>query len=60
MGMSKFDERMACLEKRATWLKKRIREAEDDGRRLTYDSQELDALEWALDELDYHDRECPR
>ena len=58
--MSKFEERMACLEKRLAWLKKRTAEADAAGRNLSYDKEEMAALEWALDELDYHDRECPR
>lgn len=39
---------LATLERRAEWLKKRLNEAAAQGRNLTHDQRELEALRWAL------------
>lgn len=40
--------RLASLYRRLAWLKKRVGEANVDGRQLTYDQAEIEALEWAI------------
>lgn len=46
---ARIDNRLAALEKRAAWLKRRIESSEaKNGLMLSFDRQELSALEWAL------------
>lgn len=44
------DKHLEVLERRAAFLFKRIERAHD-GKQLTHDEDELNALNWAIDEL---------
>lgn len=45
------EKHMQVLERRKHYLKRRIQRGEQEGKTLTYDVQEAEAIEWALDVL---------
>lgn len=47
-------QKIAALEKRVAWLKRRIDEASAIGRDLSFDKQERAALLWALEIVKLH------
>lgn len=46
------EKHVAVLQRRANYLRTRIDRGRRDGKDMTYDEQELDALVWAIRELD--------
>ncbi len=46
---------LRVLERRCAFLKKRIKRADQEGRVLSHDQHEADALDWAIDVVYTHD-----